>query len=248
MYFHRHLETRLQEVSKLFKRVLITGARQVGKSTLLANVFPQLKSITFDPIQDLYHIKEDPDRFLDNFPAPLILDEVQYRPELLPALKRKVDQTSQKGQYFLTGSQNLSIIKTVSESLAGRVGILHLDPFSDYELANDPKLLSHHWLDAYLNNPESLLKKFNGILKHNYTLYEQIWRGNMPGLLNTKNDFVPDYFNSYVQTYIERDIRTLGNIQDLSLFNRFISILAALSSQEINHSHLGREIGIAPKT
>jgi uncharacterized protein len=126
MYKQRLLEDKIKELASYFKIVLMVGARQVGKSTLLSHLFPTLKHITFDPIQDLYGAKADPDLFLKNFPSPLILDEIQYAPDVLSALKRKVDQSDAKGQYLLTGSQNISILKTVSESLAGRVALIQL--------------------------------------------------------------------------------------------------------------------------
>lgn len=111
------------EGAKYFKAILLVGARQTGKSTLLSHLFPQIKTIVFDPIQDLYKARQDPDLFLDSFTPPIILDEIQYVPELLSALKRKMDHSEQKGQYFLTGSQNFSMLKTVAESMAGRIAI-----------------------------------------------------------------------------------------------------------------------------
>ena len=119
-YLPRHLEKQILEASKYFKGLLLLGARQAGKSTLLTHLFPKIKAVVFDPIQDLYQARKDPELFLASFPAPLILDEVQYVPELLPALKRKMDQQEAKGQYFLTGSQNFSVLRTIAESMAGR--------------------------------------------------------------------------------------------------------------------------------
>lgn len=135
--------------------MLITGARQVGKSTLLAHLFPDLRSVVFDPIQDLYGARQDPDLFLNNFPPPLILDEVRFAPELLPALKRRVDRLNAPGQYFLTGSQNLGMLRSVAESLAGHVGILPLQGMSAQELTGWGN--RDGWLPAYLNNPDDLL-------------------------------------------------------------------------------------------
>ena len=140
-YLERHLEQRLLRHAKSFKTVLVAGARQVGKSTLLEHVFPNVRQVVFDPVQDLYGARSDPDQFLETFGSPLILDEVQYAPELLPALKRRVDRFDEAGQYFLTGSQNLAVLRNVSESLAGRVGILRLDgltPAEQVEEASAP--------------------------------------------------------------------------------------------------------------
>lgn len=117
-YLNRHLEDRLKRYAKAFKIVLVAGARQVGKTTLLKHAFPEIKHVVFDPVQDLYGARNDPDQFLETFGSPLILDEVQFVPELLPALKRQVDRNETKGQYFLTSSQNLAVLRNVSENLA----------------------------------------------------------------------------------------------------------------------------------
>ena len=246
-YHRRHLENHLSEMAKHFKIVLVTGARQVGKSTLLGHLFPKHKIFVFDPVQDLYGVRRDPDLFLENFKGPLILDEIQYAPELLPALKRKVDTSNAKGQYLLTGSQNIQMLKTVAESLAGRVGIIHLEGMSSYEMENKT-LPDKTWLDDYLENPLSLLENFQGLLPSNYNLFEQLWRGTLPGCMDFSNTLIPDYYHSYIQTYLERDIRLLEGIRDLPLFDRFLGILSALTGQEINHAQLGRELGMASST
>jgi len=201
IYLNRHLEERLQRLAKSFKIVLLTGARQVGKSTLLQHVFPGLKSVVFDPVQDLYGARRDPDQFLDTFGSPLILDEVQYVPELLPALKRRVDRSPDKGQYLLTGLQNLAVLRTVSESLAGRVGILRLDGLTPAEHigpAGEPC-----WLEAYLNDPEAFVGDINRrfILKTDTSLPRYLWRGQLPALIDFDEQDVPAYWRSYVQTY-----------------------------------------------
>ena len=133
-YKQRHIEAKLKETAQYFKIVLVLGARQVGKSTLLHHTFPKAPVILFEPLQDLYNVRSDPDLFLNHFPSPLILDEVQYVPELLAALKRRVDASDKMGQYFLTGSQNFSVLKNIAESMAGRVGILHLDGLTPEEM------------------------------------------------------------------------------------------------------------------
>ena len=243
-YRIRHVEKLLHEYAKYFKVVLVTGARQVGKSTLLKHVFPDIKAVIFDPIQDIYNAREDPEFFLTNFGSPLILDEVQYVPELLPALKRRVDLSEKPGQYFLTGSQNLSILRSVAESLAGRVGILQLEGMTLHEIHN--RGTNKIWLENYLVTPESLSKKYNSIITERASLTEFLWRGTMPGLLDKPNNIVPSYLKSYIQTYIDRDVRVMGNIRDLSLFHNFVGLTAALTAQEINASQFGREVGITP--
>jgi len=123
-YKKRIYEEKILKISKLFKVIFLVGARQVGKSSLLQHLFPKIKNFVFDAVQDLYGARKNPDLFLEDFKSPLILDEVQFVPELLSSIKRKVDQVDQAGQYFLTGSQQISVLKTVSESMAGRVALI----------------------------------------------------------------------------------------------------------------------------
>ncbi len=245
-YRDRHAEKRLLYLKDFFKVVLITGARQVGKSTLLAHLFPDIKMVVFDPIQDLYGARQDPDLFLNNFPSPLILDEVQFAPELLPALKRRVDRIESPGQYLLTGSQNLGMLRSVAESMAGRVGILSLDGMTAYELAGLGK--REGWLSAYLNDPDSLPMLVTGTISPFQNLAQILWRGALPGLLDAPDEIVPDYFRSYVQTYVERDVRLMENIRELAAFGRFLGLAAALTGQEVNASQFGRDVGVTPAT
>jgi len=168
---------------------------------------------------------------------------VQYVPELLPALKRKVDKSDTPAQYFLTGSQNLSMLRSVSESMAGRVGILNLEGLTLHEMFEQP---DNTWLESYLKSPETICKESQVLSIP--PLVNLLWRGSLPGILDMPDEIVPDYFRSYIQTYVERDIRLLENIRELSAFDRFLGLSAALCGQEINASQLGREIGITPAT
>lgn len=247
-YLERHLEQRLLRHAKTFKTVLVAGARQVGKSTLLHHVYPNVRQVVFDPVQDLYGARTDPDQFLETFGSPLILDKVQYAPELLPALKRRVDRSEEKGQYFLTGSQNLAVLRNVSESLAGRVGILRLDGLTPAEQAKNATASS--WLESYLKDPDELAENASRIqtLQLGKSLCEYLWRGELPALVPFENEDIPAYWGSYVQTYVERDIRMMADLSDLAQFGRFLRLCGALTGQEIFQSQLGRELGINPKT
>ncbi len=245
-YRTRHAEPKLREMARFFKVMLVLGARQVGKSTLISRVFPSYQTVVFDPNQDLYGAREDPDLFLDSFPPPLILDEVQYAPELLAAIKRRVDLRDEPGQYLLTGSQNPAILRAVGESLAGRVGILDLEGMTAAEWADRGDAAV--WLSSYLDDPWSLLDHAPTLSSSGAPLVDTLWRGTLPGLLDAPDGMVDDYFRSYVKTYLERDVRRLENIRDLSAFGRFLGLVAALSSQELNASQLGRDVGIAPST
>jgi uncharacterized protein len=244
MYLTRHLEHKFNLTKQYAKIVLIVGARQVGKSTLLRHCLPDLPHITFDPIQDFYNVREDPDLFLKQFQGPLILDEIQFYPELLSALKRRVDESSEVAQYYLTGSQNLSVLKNVAETMAGRVAILNLYPMTLHEMNS---VVEGHWLPHLLEDPGLLPEKFKGCIPQ-FSVWDSIWRGGMPGFIGIPTEGYATMFESYVQTYVERDVRLVENIQDLRAFDRFIRVMAALSSQEINTNTLGQEVGISYKT
>ncbi len=245
-YYPRHLESIILRLKSRFKIILILGARQVGKSTLLAHLLPEAKMVVFDPLEDLYHARKDPDLFLNSFPAPLILDEVQYAPELLSALKRRVDQSEAKGQYFLTGSQNLAILKNVAESMAGRVGVLHLDTMTPLELLK--RGTETGWLPTYLENPEEFLHRSSSVLTELPSLIRTLWRGSLPGLLGWDDHDIPVFYKSYLSTYVDRDVRSLENIQDLNSFDRFMGLISMLTGQELNLSQIGREVGVSPPT
>ncbi len=243
-YRTRHIEKKLTQYAQYFKIILVTGARQVGKSTMLAHVLPDIKTFVFDPVQDIYGARQDPDLFLDTYPPPLILDEIQFVPELLPALKRRVDRLDTPGQYYLTGSQNLSMLRSVAESMAGRVGILNLEGMTWFEKIEEPE---KSWLESYLREPNSIFKTIDVPVPET-PLHQLLWRGNLPGILDMPDEILPAYFRSYIQTYVERDVRLLENIRELASFDRFLGLSAALCGQEINASQLGREIGITPAT
>lgn len=245
MYYRRHLEHKLNALSKAFKVILINGARQVGKSTLLRHIFPEFTHITFDPLTDVWQARADPELFLMNHQPPLILDEIQYTPQVLPGIKRLVDQNASMGQYFLTGSQNFSIMRHVSESLAGRVGILELLGMTPFERYQNPE---HHWLKPLLEQPQALAKRFKAVLKTEISLYELIMRGALPQALEMPLEVLGDFYNSYLKTYLERDVRLLEGVQDLATFNSFITLLSALTAQEVQFTQLGREIGISRLT
>jgi predicted AAA+ superfamily ATPase len=245
-YKKRISESIVKEFSKLFKIIFLVGARQVGKSSLLAHLMPDTKTFVFDPIQDLYDVRKDPDLFLRDWGTPLILDEIQCIPELFPPLKRFADLSEKKGQYYLTGSQQASIMKNATESLAGRVVILPIQSMTPHELY-DTFDEEKNWFLNYLKNPTTFFKTSQEKLKNVPSRLEAIWRGGMPGTLDLPNNALPAYFSSYIQTYVERDIRTLEGIENLATFGLFLNLLSSLSCQEINYSELGRELGLTPK-
>ena len=240
MYIKRILEKRVKYLADHFPIVLLCGARQVGKTTLLKKIAETndgIQYITLDYPRVRQLAKEDPELFLQQYPAPLIIDEIQYAPELLPYIKIKADEKKENGMYYLTGSQMFHMMSNVSESLAGRVGILSMYSLSRAEIEGRD---NQAFNPAYIKNittSDTVIEVFDRILK-----------GGMPRVISDPELSAEDYYGSYIQTYIERDIRDLINIKDESKFIKFISCVAARISQEVNLADIAKDIGIDGKT
>lgn len=245
-YRHRDFSERLRHLFAHFPCVIVVGARQVGKSTLLTHLFPQASHILLDPVQDVRNIRSDPDLFLNNCRSPVIFDEIQYAPELVPALKRAIDKNRRPGQFLLTGSQQWGVLNIIAESLAGRAIVITLDGFSLTEVANTA--IDKPWLLRWLEDTDQFLSQPLNRLPLPYSLYEILWRGALPETNFLPKDVIADFHGSYQRTYIERDIRLLADVSDLAQFGRFVRLAAALTAQEINYSQLGRDIGITSQT
>lgn len=234
-------------MARHFPVVVVTGARQVGKSTLLAKTFGEkARHVVFDPIQDVEGARRDPDLFLAGNTTPLILDEIQYVPDLVSALKRRIDRNRSPGQYFLTGSQQWGVLKSLAESLAGRAVFLDLEGFCLAEVAGSTSPAS--WLEGYLNDPEAFVRKSHVRLKLPHSAQEHVWRGFLPEVQSLPRASVPDFHAAYQRTYVERDVRLMADVSDWALFGRFVRLTAALTAQEINFAEIGRELGLAPQT
>lgn len=248
-YRHRLITARLKRLVDSFPVVVVSGARQVGKSTLLNETFPEWNSVVFDPAMDVGNAREDPDLFLDNHACPIVLDEIQYAPELVAAIKRRVDKDRAPGRFVLTGAQQWSVLRTASESLAGRAVFLDLEGFSLSETAD--QATADHWLAAYLEDPEEFCARTTdepSELVPTESVYTVLWRGALPDAQEIASDLVPDYYRAYVRTYLERDVRLLGDVTDWQQFGKFVRLAAALTAQEVNYSQFGRNIGATPQT
>ncbi|MFB3893403.1 MAG: ATP-binding protein [Phycisphaerae bacterium] len=245
-YKPRILAGKLRRMLERFPVVVVCGARQVGKSTLLKHELPKWDSVVFDPAVDVGNARQDPDLFLDNHPSPLILDEIQYAPELVAAIKRRVDRTRKPGLYVLTGSQQWSVLRSASESLAGRAVFLDLEAFSLAEIAL--AAVEDNWLKRYLESPKEFAAALPKRLPSGRTVYEQLWRGFLPEADALEQEWIGEFHRAYLRTYIERDARLLSDVSDWQQFGRFARLAAALTAQEVNHSQLGRELGITPQT
>ena len=218
---NRKLHSKIIELSKKFPFVLITGPRQSGKSTLVKMVFPNYKYISFSDLDIRTFAKEDPRGFIATYPDKVIIDEVQKEPSILSYLQTHTDNKNKEGMYILTGSQNITLMSSVDESLAGRVGILKLLPFSHSEMRSA------------------------GIDKK--TVDEQIFYGCYPRIYD-KDIYPTDYYPNYIRTYVERDIRNIKQIGDLSLFVKFVKLCAGRIGQLLNKASLANECGISEPT
>ena len=217
----RIAKTRLMELAERFKAVAITGARQTGKTTLVKQVFKNKPYVSLENPDTRNFALEDPRGFLASYPKGAILDEVQRAPELFSYLQEVLDNSREKGLFILTGSNNFLLQQKISQTLAGRIGIMHLLPFSISELKK-AKLLPE-------SDEELMLNGF----------YPPVYDQGIP-----PQDWCPNY----IHTYIEKDVRQIKNITDLITFERFVKLLAGRSSQELNYTSLAVETGVDVKT
>jgi hypothetical protein len=248
MYRDRALGDKLGHMVASFPVVVVSGARQVGKTTLVRHLLPHFDYVVFDPTVDLENARQEPDLFLRNHPPPLVLDEIQYAPEVVATLKRRVDAAeSRPGQYVVTGSQQWQVMKSLSESLAGRTAFLDLDGFSLPEMAGRTGVPG--WLERWIESPADLVT--TQPTPENTAaqpLWDWLWRGFLPGIQELPADLVAEFWTGYQRTYVERDARLAGEVNDWQQFGLFLRLAGALTAQEINYSQLGREIGLTPQS
>ena len=245
MYFHRTLEKFLITASRQYPVVLVSGPRQVGKTTILRHLSKrERRYVTLDDPGVAQLAREDPQLFLDRFRPPLLIDEIQYAPQLLPLIKMHVDEHKTPGLYWLTGSQPFEVMQGVSESLAGRIGVVQLLGLSQQELIGQA-LRSEPFLPtkAVLKKRESHAKPLKLT-----ALYQRIWRGSYPVLLLNPRQDRDLFYSSYIQTYLQRDIRQMARVGDESSFLKFIRAAAARTGQLLNMSDMARDTGISPTT
>lgn len=221
MWINRDAESVIRELGRQFPVVFVTGARQVGKTSILTHLFPDISYVTLDDPARAAEAINGPQDFIESLKTPAIIDEAQYAPDLFRHIKLVVDKIKRKGQFFITGSQSFPLMQNLSESLAGRCGIVHLQPLSAYELEHAGQLAS---------------------------VEEYIITGGFPGLYADKNVNRRHWYPAYVSTYLERDVRNILHVGSLRDFNRFLRAAAIRTAQTLSFADLARDVGVAPNT
>ena len=234
-----------REASAQFPVLLLTGPRQVGKTTLLRHLSTaNRRYVTLDDLAARELARRDPVLFLQKHRPPVLIDEIQYAPEVLTAIKLAVDRERCPGAFWLTGSQQFAVMKGIAETLAGRVAILTLLGFTQRETDQRPAAMPPFLPDAAALKARSLTPAALTL----HEVYERIWRGSMPALVTGQIRDRDLFYRSYVQTYLERDVRDLTQVGDLNAFGRFLRAVAARTAQMLNYTDLARDCAISVNT
>jgi hypothetical protein len=242
-YIKRDMETTFLRVSEQFKVVLVTGPRQVGKTTMMKNLMgadgKERKYVTLDDMVARDLAKRDPKTFVETYSPPVFIDEVQYAPELFSYIKIQVDERQQNGDYWLSGSQIFRLMRGVSESLAGRVGLLDMFSLSQNEIYNHKECRP---LDTDFDN---LRERVKGIPKASpVDIFTRIYNGGMPQIIAEGLDGRDRFYESYIRTYLERDVRDLSGDIDVLKFHRFMVAVAARAAQLVNFKSIADDAEI----
>ena len=238
-YIKRAISPILQKRVETSKCVLVTGARQVGKSTVIKHEFPDYNRANFDDRLTRLQAKEEPKLFFMNNPCPLFIDEVQKENAVLEEIKLRVDESEENGRFILSGSQKLELMKGMSESLAGRVAVTELLGLSLREIHGIE--YNKHFIpsEEYINTREKEMKPYS-------ELWETIHRGSYPELYSSERDW-QEYYSSYVATYLERDINELISSDSIT-FTKFLTAVAARTGEMLSYANIASEIGVSEPT
>ena len=241
-YIARHMENRILELSKSYSAILLTGPRQSGKTTMLRALAKEENKgreyVSLDDLTTRDMAKNDPALFLQIHKPPVLIDEVQYAPELFTYVKIHIDEHHNPGDFWMTGSQIFRLMRGVQESLAGRVALLHMSPMSQREIIGADCI-------PFTTNMNVLMDECNKIAPVDTpTIFERIWRGSMPGIVSGLYADRNMYYSSYLSTYVERDVRDISGTVDALKFNRFITAVAARTAQLLNYHALAEDAEI----
>ena len=244
-YIARELERKFEQMNQFFKVVLVTGARQVGKTTMLKHL-AEGTDRTYVSLDDLMIrdlAQSDPALFFQTYKPPILIDEVQHAPQLFEQIKLMCEKIEEPGQFWLTGSQQYHMMKHVRETLAGRIGILELYSLSQREKRGALSLPSLDFSLETLQNRQKMLPP-NDITE----VFEHIWRGGMPQVLKADEEMRQEYYSSYVDTYLMRDVAELGGVINSGKFMKFLRACAALTAEQVNYATLAQMADISQPT
>ena len=248
--YKRTLSNTIHAISESFPVLMLTGPRQVGKTTLLEMCAAGKRAyVTLDDLDARHLAQSDPALFLQTWQPPLIIDEVQYAPQLFSAIKMRVDREKRNGLFWLTGSQKFHLMRGITESLAGRVAIVDLLGLSNAELegradSSRPFVPTPEWIARARQAATPATPATDGLME----IYRRIWLGAFPRL-NEQGPAARDlFFRSYIQTYIQRDVQDMLKVSDQTTFNRFLGAVAARTGQLLNYASLARDVEIDNKT
>jgi len=243
VYITRKIETTVRQINRTFPALLMTGPRQSGKTTMLKHLCEgERKYVTLDDPDDRLFAKNEPSAFLERYAPPVLIDEIQYAPELLSYIKIYIDRHKTNGMFWLTGSQMFHMMKNVSESLAGRVGIVNLFGLSNGEITGS-------LFDSFTTDIKLLVKRLDNAQRMTMPeVYERIRMGGMPRVYEQPGLDIDGYYSSYVQTYLSRDVRELTQVADELAFYRFLRVAAARTGTLVNYEALAKETEISAPT
>jgi len=243
MYIKRAIEDSVLRISDTFPVLLVTGPRQVGKTTLLKRLSDESRNyVTLDDPDVRSIARTDPALFMQRYTPPVLIDEIQYAPQILPYIKMSVDNSDKKGDFWLTGSQAFHMMKNVSESLAGRVGIVRLLGLSGSEIDNINS-------EPFTTTPKRLLSRLKQVQKKGLNeIYETIFRGSFPALYHEHKPDLTDFYRSYINTYLQRDIKELSQVADEAAFLNFMIVVAARTAKPVIYEEFAREVGVSQPT
>lgn len=241
-YISRHMESKIMELSKSYSAILLTGPRQAGKTTMLRSIAEKenigREYVSLDDLNTRDMARNDPALFLQLHKPPVLIDEVQYAPELFTYIKIHIDEHREPGAFWMTGSQIFRLMQGVRESLAGRVALLHMSPLSQREIIGAPCVPFSTDLDTLMNESKSIQPVTTP------DMYKRIWTGSMPGIVSGQYADRNIYYSSYLSTYIERDVRDISGSVDALKFNRFVTAVAARTSELLNYKALADDSDI----
>lgn len=243
-YISRDIENKILSLTQEYSAILITGPRQVGKTTVLRNLMDDTRTyVTLDDLEERALAKRDPALFLQLHSTPIMIDEVQYAPELFSYIKIAIDNGAEPGSFWLTGSQAFKLMELAQESLAGRIAILHMTSLSQHEIygSGDSSPFTLDLLDLKLRKSTHTPANLDEI-------YTRIWQGSMPAFVSGKHKDRDIFYSSYMQTYIERDVKDQVSLSNPLQFGDFVRAAACRTGQMLNVHDIAQDVGVTDQT